>query len=188
MCMDKKRLSIHIIFQIILFFFLTAADRITKSLAARYLAEGDDVSLIGDNVILHYLENHGAAFGILKNSLWFFYLFTIIILIIVIFLFILIAYRLYKYIDRGNGTVKVKTCRDMVFLNYILMALSAGAVGNLIDRIIHGYVIDFIYLNFIDFPVFNIADICVTVSAFIIVIFFIFIYKEDSNFHIFRKN
>ena len=75
----------------------------------------------------------------------------------------------------------------MIFINYIFSVLAAGAIGNLIDRIAYGYVVDFIYFKFIDFPVFNIADICVTLSAFVLVVFFIFFYKEDKNFHLFFK-
>ena len=71
---------------------------------------------------------------------------------------------------------------DRSFLNYILVFLAAGAVGNLIDRIAHTYVVDFIYFKLINFPIFNFADICVSLSAVILVVFFIFVFKEDPEF------
>ena len=67
------------------------------------------------------------------------------------------------------------------------MILAAGAIGNLIDRIRLHYVVDFIYISLINFPIFNFAYICVSVSAVLLVVFFIFIYKEDKNFAIFAN-
>jgi signal peptidase II len=67
------------------------------------------------------------------------------------------------------------------------MILASGAIGNLIDRIRFQYVVDFIYIRLINFPIFNFADICVSVSAVLLVVFFIFIYKDDKNFPIFSS-
>ncbi|MBO4834677.1 MAG: signal peptidase II, partial [Lachnospiraceae bacterium] len=68
-----------------------------------------------------------------------------------------------------------------------LVILAAGAIGNLIDRIAHTYVVDFIYFRLINFPIFNFADICVTLSAIFLIIFLVFIYKDDPEFTIFSK-
>lgn len=65
-------------------------------------------------------------------------------------------------------------------LNYVFATLMAGAVGNLIDRVLHQYVIDFIYFKLINFPIFNVADIYVTVSCFIIIVMCAFIISEDD--------
>ena len=65
-------------------------------------------------------------------------------------------------------------------LRLIGVALSAGAIGNLIDRMVNGYVVDFLYVELIDFPIFNVADCYVTVSAFVLVILFLFYYKEED--------
>ena len=56
----------------------------------------------------------------------------------------------------------------------------AGAIGNLIDRISLKYVVDFIYFELIDFPIFNIADCYLTVSSFLLIILAIFYYKEND--------
>ena len=68
----------------------------------------------------------------------------------------------------------------LVALNYVFATLMAGAVGNLIDRVLHQYVIDFIYFKLINFPIFNVADIYVTVSCFIIIVMCAFIISEDD--------
>ena len=69
-----------------------------------------------------------------------------------------------------------------------LIFISAGAVGNMTDRIINGFVVDYIYLSFINFPVFNVADIYVTIGTVGIAILLIFFYKEDDlNFLRFKE-
>ena len=70
--------------------------------------------------------------------------------------------------------------RRFLPLNIIAVGIFAGAAGNLIDRVIHHYVIDFFYFSLINFPVFNVADIYVTVSAIALVIFVLFFYKEKD--------
>ena len=65
-------------------------------------------------------------------------------------------------------------------LNYIIVFLIAGAVGNYIDRIINHYVVDFIYFSLINFPVFNVADCYVTVSVIILFILILFFYKDED--------
>ena len=61
-----------------------------------------------------------------------------------------------------------------------MACIVAGAMGNIIDRIRNGFVVDFIYFSLIDFPVFNVADIYVTCSAIALIVLFLFIYKEDD--------
>ena len=67
--------------------------------------------------------------------------------------------------------------------------IASGAVGNMIDRIRYDYVVDFIYLVIINFPIFNVADIYVTVATFLLVILILFVYKEDDlSFLSFKQN
>ncbi|MGN1147674.1 MAG: signal peptidase II, partial [Lachnospiraceae bacterium] len=64
---------------------------------------------------------------------------------------------------------------------YVLCGiLTGGALGNMIDRIRLGYVVDFIYFSLIDFPIFNVADMCIVVSVIILGILFLFVYKEED--------
>lgn len=189
--MNKSRkLKINIIIQIILFFVLLIIDQLTKRIASGSLKGTGDVSVIGDAIVFRYIENTGAAFGIFKNSMIFFYIITIVVFILIIFIWIRNNISAKKYAAFNNfdpSEFRQKTFNNSIFLGYILSALAAGAIGNFIDRLVNQYVVDFIYFKFMNFAVFNFADICVTVSVILIVIFFIFIYKEDPNFSLFSK-
>ena len=76
--------------------------------------------------------------------------------------------------------IKVPAVKRFVFIDYIMIFMTAGAVGNLIDRIVQQYVIDFLYFKLIDFPIFNVADIYVTCSAIALMILGIFYYKDED--------
>jgi signal peptidase II len=178
----RKKQRIHIILQILLMILLIAADQWTKHLAVRFFSQQPDQSLIGDAVVLHYLENTGAAFGIFRNAQWVFFIVAGVVLIAVVCIYIHLNIRLHHYCTLDASLFKEKTYKDRIFLNYLFAVLAAGAIGNLIDRILHNYVIDFIYVKLINFPVFNLADIFVTCSVIILIIYFIFVYKEDENF------
>lgn len=117
------------------------------------------LELIPNWLYLTYVENKGAAFGFLNTMPW---LFTILASLFVVGIIVVIL----KYCNNFNSFYKLS-----------LAIIVAGALGNLIDRFIHGYVVDFIFspLNGIyNFPVFNFADIYLTVMAIILAIYMIF--------------
>jgi signal peptidase II len=165
--MNKKRL---LIIDAILLIALIALDQVTKYFAATDL-KGNGSYVIIDGVFeLHYLENRGAAFGLLQNQKPFFVLIAIIILA-------LIAYVLKK----------APYHRIYIKLHMALVFIAAGAIGNLIDRVRLDYVVDFFYFSLINFPIFNVADIYVTFAAVVLVILLLFVYKEvDLEFLSFR--
>lgn len=123
---------------------LTVVDQFTKYLAFTRLRGQENWILIPGVFELEYVENRGAAFGILKDSRWIFMAGSILIFCILIWLY-------YK-------TPLTKKYQPVRILTTFL---GAGAVGNMIDRVFRGYVIDFFYFSLIDFPVFNVADIYV---------------------------
>ncbi|MCD8003661.1 MAG: signal peptidase II [Clostridia bacterium] len=127
-------------------------DRITKSLAVKYLYDIDTYPVIEDVFHFTYVENTGAAFGILKDSRWFFMTVSVIAIVI-------IAAWLVKY---GSEDAFLSICLSMVL---------GGGIGNMIDRVLYGYVVDFIDVRLINFAVFNIADSFVTVGAFLMIIY-----------------
>ncbi len=149
------------------FIILLAADRLTK-LAALSIKGTDGISVIKGVFSFLYLENHGAAFGVLQNQRFFLLLLTFIILVVVIAAYIKIPFT-KRYIPMGM----------------LLILLVAGATGNMIDRIINGYVIDFLYFELIDFPIFNVADCYVVVST-VIAAFLIMFYYNDEDLEVFR--
>lgn len=129
-------------------------DRITKNWALNTLKSGKDIEIIENYFTFQYLENKGAAFGIFQGKIVLLTMITLVVLIGMIF-------YLYKY----------KPTSKAYKISFALII--SGAVGNLYDRIIHKYVIDFImlhYKNLYYFPTFNVADILVVVGTFILAI------------------
>ena len=144
-------------------------DQYTKMLAVKHLQEAP-IPIIDGVFELHYLENRGAAFGILQNQQTFFLIMGIIILIAAAILM-----------------VRLPDVKRMFPLKACIVAISAGAIGNMIDRVRLNYVIDFLYFKLIDFPIFNVADIYVTVAAFVLVGLIMFYYKEEEIDSFFDK-
>ena len=159
---NKKRLITYII-SIPVFLILVALDQFTKVLAVEHLKDQPPVDIIKDVLQLTYVQNTGAAWGLMDGWKIFFIIITSIMLIAIIFIHVITPMNKKYDIIRA-----------------LLVVLAAGAVGNLIDRVMNGYVHDFIYFKIIDFPVFNVADICVTVSMFTLMILIIFKYKDDD--------
>lgn len=142
---------------------LLILDQLTKLWAVRDLRPNGPIAIIEDVLELLYVENRGAAFGILQNKQWFFLVITILILAG-------LAWLLYRI----PGT------RHFLPLRLCAYFIIAGAAGNMIDRCLRHYVVDFIYFKLIDFPVFNVADIYVTTSAFALAALILFYYKGDE--------
>ena len=147
----------------ITFLALIFADQLTKWWAVIALKGNEGISIIDGVFRLMYLENHGAAFGIMQNK-------RIMLLIVSAVILVFLAFIFIKIPDTGKFTP----------LKIIIVALTAGAIGNMIDRIINGYVIDFFYFELINFPVFNVADCYVVVSAVVAMILILFYYKEED--------
>lgn len=142
---------------------LTFIDQCTKYLAVLHLKNQESIVLIPEVFQLQYLENHGAAFGILQGQQWIFFLMTIVYLVAAVWIYLRIP-KTKKYFP----------------LHMIAVVLTAGALGNFIDRISQGYVVDFFYFSLIDFPIFNVADIYVVLSFIGLAICILFVYKDED--------
>lgn len=139
-------------------------DQLTKLLAVKFLTRVATVPILKDVLHLTYLENSGAAWGILKNHRWVFMLFsTVAILLLGVYLFRGISYFSDK---REDGTYPPLAPLGGVALSLIV----SGGIGNMIDRVALGYVVDFIDFRLINFPVFNGADSFVTVGAGLLIL------------------
>lgn len=139
---------------------LTALDQWFKYLAVVHLKDQPPFVLIDGVFELHYSENTGAAFGILQDHRWVFISVTIIVMVFLLVLLMSGKFRQYP------------------LLNVSGILIVAGGIGNLIDRIFNGYVVDFLYFKLINFPIFNFADCCVVVGAVMLLVFFFFFYDE----------
>lgn len=152
-------------------------DQYTKLLAVIHLKNQPPISIIPDIFELHYLENRGAAFGMLQNQKLFFIIFGCVILCFITWMYI-----------------KMPDTKRFIPLRCCMAAIASGAIGNMIDRIRLSYVIDFFYFKLIDFPIFNVADIYVSLAAVCLMLLVLFYYKEneiDLLFHLVspkRKN
>ena len=132
--------------------FAIFLDQYTKLLAVENLKNQAPIDIIENVFQLHYLENRGAAFGILQNQKIFFVIIGIIILIVALFFYLKMPHE-----------------RHFIPLRICLLLIASGAIGNMIDRI---------RLNY--FPIFNVADIYVTLSAGLLIVLILFYYKEDD--------
>ena len=176
-----KKTVIKNFYMILFFSLLVMLDRVTKNLAIVYLKDNEPFEIVKNVFEFNYLDggNSGAAWGILEGQTAFFLLVTIVVLIFIVVLLIRIN-RLINYIYTKKIEVMYSSCRKFLLLQLIFVLLAAGAVGNLIDRILYGYVIDFIYFKLINFPIFNVADCYVTAAVALIIISSLFILKSDE--------
>ncbi len=134
-------------------------DQITKSLAVKYLFGQAPIVIIPGHFEFRFVKNYGAAFGILQQRRVFFIIITSLVILFII-------YFLYKNFSSLSN-----------FAIFSIAMLLGGAIGNFIDRVRLGYVVDFIRVNLIksyDFPVFNIADIFIVVGTLFIVVVILF--------------
>ncbi len=129
-------------------------DQLTKKWAVAVLKNGGDIKIIGDFFGFSYVQNWGAAFGMLQNQFWFFVIVTIAMMAVLIYIFF-----------------KNKNITNLSRLSLTLIA--GGAIGNFIDRVRFRFVVDFIHVKFgslYDFPVFNIADSLVVCGTILLII------------------
>ncbi|MBP5623535.1 MAG: signal peptidase II [Lachnospiraceae bacterium] len=160
---------IYLVYAAILIFI----DQVSKYWIVANLKGKENIVLIKKVFELEYVENDGAAFSSFSGKQVFLLILTVVILSFVIFEFI-----------------RIPEGKKYIPLRITFMLLVAGAIGNMIDRVKQGYVVDFFYFVPINFPRFNVADIFITVAAIMIGWVFIFIYKEEDTAFLFnfKKN
>jgi len=141
---------------------IVALDQIAKILVTMFLGRTESVSVIPYLFDFVYVENTGAAFSILSGNTVFLGIVSVLFCIGVL---------VYWYKNKPTHNL-MKTALTLLF---------AGAFGNAIDRIFRGYVVDFISTSFMEFPVFNIADISIVFGAFLLIVYVMFYEKEESN-------
>ena len=118
--------------------FLVLADYLTKIAAEKYIPKNKTVTVIPHLIDFRFLKNDGAAFGMLDESRWIFMITTVIFIVVGLVYF-----------------VKLKA--NQKYLCYVIMLIISGGIGNMIDRVFYGEVVDFITFSFFSFPSFNVA-------------------------------
>ncbi len=152
---------------------IVGLDQWSKYLIIQHFAEGEEKNLIGEAIVLTYVQNRGMAWGFFQNGQLIFSILTPLAICAVIFLYVRTPWE--------------KEYRPIRIAEVMMVG---GAIGNLLDRIFryepstgsmfHGYVVDMIYAKFIHFPVFNVADIFVTLAFFFMIFLLLFVYNEDE--------
>ena len=156
-----KRRIIECVIMLAIAGALIALDLVTKVLAATNL-NMHSITLIPNLIDFIYTENTGAAFGMLSNNTWFLIGFTAVFIV---------AFVLFDIFNHSKNW--------FYRIGYVLVL--AGAIGNLIDRIMFGFVRDFIAISFFPF-IFNVADIFVTVGTVLLMIYVLFyMFNADTK-------
>lgn len=143
---------------------LIGLDQAAKFLAVTKLKPIGTHTLISGVLDLTFVENRGAAFGMLSGKRWFFVILTIIVAVIIVIAFF-----------------KMPKNKEYSLVRICLVLVLSGAIGNLIDRLFNGYVVDFLEVTFISWPVFNLADIYVVTGALLLAFLMLFVIKEEKT-------
>lgn len=152
------------IIPIILAVVLFIIDQATKYIALTKLKPIGNITFIKGFMDFTFVENRGAAFGILDGKVWLLLVMAAVICIVII-----------------AAMLRMPNTREYKWLKWSLMLILAGAVGNVADRLIRGYVVDFFEFTFITWPVFNMADIYVVVGTIAMAVLVLFVIKDDKE-------
>lgn len=143
----------------VMIIILVILDQLSKFWVVEHIRQGTVQKFLPPIFSLTYVRNYGAAFSILQNQQWFFTLMTILV--------VGVAVRyLWKHIFGSFWLVGA------------LILIIAGGLGNFIDRLRLGYVVDMVQLDFMDFAIFNLADSCLSVGVLLLIIAF---WREEQN-------
>lgn len=146
---------------------IVAADQLTKSLVLRHIPLHGHVDFIPGLLSLTYVRNTGAAFSSFEGAQWLFALIFLLFTVVIIWEF---SKKRWPFTD---------------FERWLIVAIYAGGIGNMIDRFRFGYVVDMIQTDFISFPVFNVADCFITCGCILLIIhLFLFnrgFWKEEKK-------
>lgn len=141
---------------------IVGLDQFFKKLAIENLSSIETMPIINDVFHFSYIENAGAAFGILDEKSMLLSVLTIVILAVIIWFII-------------TGKIKNK------FILWTMALILGGGIGNLIDRLSRGYVVDYLDLRVINFAVFNFADCCVVIGAILTILYMFFVDGKNVN-------
>lgn len=165
---QEKNIRIFLL-PVILISLLTAIDQFTKFVVRSSFELYQSKTVIDGVFSFTYIQNRGMAWGMFQGKIPVFLIFTAIILIL--------SFRImYNVVDN----------RRYRWVKYVLILLISGAIGNLIDRVTLGYVVDFFSFELIDFPVFNVADIYVVISMISAILLLLFVYSNEELDEILR--
>jgi signal peptidase II len=138
---------------------IIGVDQLTKYLTLQHIPLHESIEVIPGVLSFTHHRNTGAAWSILEGQMWFFYIVTLVV----------VAVILYYLHTEG---------KEHASFGWALTLLLGGAVGNFIDRLFHQFVVDMFRTEFIQFPIFNVADIALTFGVIVMIIYLI---ADESN-------
>ena len=142
-------------------FVLAGVDQLTKYLVVKLLKDAGTKTILKGLLDFSYVENRGAAFSMMQNARWIFLAITVIALVAIFWYYL-----------------KKRPVKPLLNLSLILLA--GGAIGNFIDRLFFGYVVDFIKFSFFNFTC-NVADIYLTFGVILLLIYIFFFDKDEKK-------
>lgn len=169
--MRKDRNYVLLLIDMLIAAALLALDQFTKYLVTLRL-KGQPAFVLIDGVLeLQYFENTGIAFSLFQNRKSFILIMGFLVLAVILFFLF-----------------RIPRQKKFRIVHVLMSVLIAGALGNIVDRIRFDYVVDFISFVLIHYPIFNVADCYIVVSAIVLFLLFMFVYKEeDLEFLSFKK-
>lgn len=143
---------------------LVGVDQWTKYWAVTQLKPVGNITVVEGFLDFTFVENRGVAFGVFSGQKWLILVLTAAIIVFLLYFF-----------------VKMPRTREYQWVRAAMVPVLAGAVGNLLDRLFRGYVVDFFEITFISWPVFNMADIFVVTGVIALAILILFVIKEEPK-------
>lgn len=199
-----NKLKIKYIFLLLLIIILVAVDQLSKYFIRRNLKYHHRYTVLKHILSFEYVENRGVAFGLFSGKKLIITVTVVLVTICIIYALCIIENAISslnkllsdtvvsEYAD-NNGIIADGTqmnidddiqiasvTKKFVTLQIICIFLIAGSIGNMVDRIRCGYVVDFFQFDFINFPVFNIADCYVTISVFVLLVMVLFFLSDKE--------
>lgn len=157
---EKKDWIFPLVMSTILIFF----DQYTKFIAVSSLKPLGSIVFIDGFMDFTFVENRGIAFGMLSGKRWIILATTIIISVVII----------WNYFN-------LPEVKEYKSIKYAMILVFSGAIGNIIDRLFRGYVVDFFEFTFFNYPVFNVADCFVVIGAIVLSFMVLFVIKDDDE-------
>ena len=140
---------------------MVVLDQAVKLWAREYLLPVGSMPIIDGLIGFRWATNTGAAFGMMQGGRWFFVVLTVVVLLIILY---------YEF--------KMPYTKQSLLIRIPFTLIIAGTIGNFIDRLLNGYVVDMFRFLFINFPIFNVADVLLVTGAFLYAFISLFIIKN----------